>query len=90
MSWSISTASKNKEETLKEIRSQAVTASANYKPGTPEGDDIVAAVARVEALVAALVSSDNVNVSVSAYGSHSRTDAGITNASFSVSVGVAS
>jgi hypothetical protein len=88
MSWSISTASKNKEETLKEIRSQAVTASANYKPGTPEGDDIVAAVARVEALVAALVSSDNVNVS--AFGSHSRTDAGITNASFSVSVGVAS
>jgi hypothetical protein len=85
MSWSFS-ASGPKEEVLKNFRSQA--ASAPYKPGTPEGDDIVAAVARVEALAAALAPSEK--IAISAYGSHSTTSAGITSAQFSVNVAVAS
>ena len=47
MSWSIRYAG-TKEESLKNIRSQA--AGLPYKPGTLEGDDVVAAVARIEAL----------------------------------------
>ena len=85
MSWSIS-ASGPKEEALKTIRSQADGVS--YKPGTPEGDDVVAAVARIEALAAALAPSQT--VSLSAYGSHSTTHDGITNASLSVNVSKAS
>jgi len=81
MSWSIS-ANGPKDEALKTIRSQAEGQS--YKPGTPEGDDIVAAVARIEALAAVLAPSEK--VALSAYGSHSTTNGGITNASFSVSV----
>lgn len=83
MSWSIS-ASGPKSEALGYIRTQAATVP--YKPGTPEGDDVVAAVARVEALVAALAPSEK--VAVTAYGSHSTTDVGIVSASFSVSVSV--
>ena len=86
MSWSIS-ASGPKEEALKTIRSQADGVS--YKPGTPEGDDVVAAVARIEALANGLAPSEK--VAISAYGSHSTTSGGgITSASFSVNVSNAS
>jgi hypothetical protein len=85
MSWSVS-ANGPKEEALNTIRSQA--SGMSYKPGTPEGDDIVAAVARIEALAEALAPSEK--VALSAYGSHSTTSEGIVNASFSVSVSKAS
>jgi hypothetical protein len=85
MSWSIS-ASGPKDEAIATIRSQAEGQS--YKPGTPEGDDIVAAVARIEALAAALAPCEKVQLS--AYGSHSTTGAGISSASFAVSVSAAS
>jgi hypothetical protein len=81
MSWSIS-ANGPKDEALKTIRDQA--ANVPYKPGTPEGDDVVAAVARIEALAAALAPSEKVELS--AYGSHSTLNGGISSASFSVSV----
>lgn len=85
MSWSIN-GSGSKDDALKAIRSQA--AGQPYKPGTPEGDDVVTAVARIEALAAALAPS--AKVTLSAYGSHSMTSGGITAASFSVSVSNAS
>jgi hypothetical protein len=81
MSWSIS-ATGPKDESLEKIRNQAK--GTPYAPGTPEGDDIVAAVARIEALAAALAPSEKVELS--AYGSHSTTNGGISSASFSVSV----
>lgn len=81
MSWSIG-ASGPKDEVLKTIRTQAENVP--YKPGTPEGDDVVAAVARIEALAAALAPSETINAS--AYGSHSTVADGITSASFSVNV----
>jgi len=81
MSWSISAVGP-KEESLDKIRNQAKATP--YNPGNPEGDDIVAAVARIEALSAALAPSDRIEVS--AYGSHSTTNGGISSASFSVSV----
>lgn len=81
MSWSIG-ANDTKEKALETVRMQA--ANAPYKPGTPEGDDIVAAVARIEALANALAPSEK--VALSAYGSHSTTTDGISSASFSVSV----
>ena len=81
MSWSISYAG-TKEESLKYIRSQA--AGLPYKPGTPEGDDVVAAVARIEALAESLAPTER--VALSAYGSHSTTIGGISSASFSVDV----
>lgn len=83
MSWSIS-ANGPKNEALAHIRAQAT--GLTYKPGTPEGDDVVAAVARIEALAAALAPSEK--VALSAYGSHSTTDAGIVGAGFAVSVAV--
>jgi hypothetical protein len=85
MSWSIN-GNGPKDEALKTLRAQA--AGQPYKPGTPEGDDVVTAVARIEALAAALAPS--ANVTLSAYGSHSMTSGGITAASFSVSVSNAS
>ena len=85
MSWSISYEG-TKEESLKNIRSQA--AGLPYKPGTPEGDDVVAAVARIEALAESLAPSER--VALSAYGSHSTTSGGISSASFSVKVSTAS
>ena len=85
MSWSIS-GTGTKDEALAAIRSQA--ANVPYKPGTPEGDDVVAAVARIEALAAALAPS--AKVGLSAYGSHSVTQDGIASASFSVNVSNAS
>ena len=85
MSWSIS-ATGPKDEALKTIRTQADGIS--YKPGTPEGDDVVAAVGRIEALAAALAPSQKVQLS--AYGSHSTTSDGISSASFSVNVSNAS
>ena len=85
MSWSIS-ATGPKDEALKTIREQA--ANVPYKPGTPEGDDVVAALARIEGLAAALTPAEKVNLS--AYGSHSTTNGGITSASFSVNVSNAS
>ena len=85
MSWSIN-GNGPKDEALKTLRAQA--AGQPYKPGTPEGDDIVAAVARIEALAAALAPSEK--VALSAYGSHSTTSGGISNATFSVSVNNAS
>lgn len=85
MSWSIS-ATGTKDEALASIRKQV--ADAYYKPGTPEGDDIVSAGARIEALAAALSPSEKVNLN--AYGSHSVTGTGISSASFSVNVAVAS
>jgi len=84
MSWSIS-ASGPKDEALRTIREQA--ANVAYKPGTPEGDDVVAAVARIEALAVALAPSEKVNLG--AYGSHSTMIGGITNARFAVNVSVA-
>ena len=81
MSWSIS-GTGTKDEALKKIRDQA--AAQMYKPGTPEGDDIVAAVARIEALATALTPSEKVDLS--ANGSHSTTNGGITSANFSVRV----
>lgn len=80
MSWSIS-GSGSKSEALESIRSQA--ANTPYKPGTPQGDDLVAAVARIEALTAALGPSEK--VFLSAYGSHSTSSNGVNSASFSVS-----
>jgi hypothetical protein len=80
MSWSIS-ANGPKDEALAAIRSQA--SGQPYNPGTPEGDDIVAAVARIEALAGAIYSE---KVFLSAHGSHSTTPNGIARASFSVSV----
>jgi len=85
MSWSIS-ANGPKDEALKTIREQA--ANVPYKPGTPEGDDVVAAVARIVALVNALAPAQT--VALSAYGSHSTTQNGISSASFSVAVNKAS
>lgn len=85
MSWSIG-ANGPKDEALKSVRAQAENLP--YKPGTAEGDDVVAALARVEALAAALAPS--AKVVLSAYGSHSTTSDGITGASFSVSVNTAS
>jgi hypothetical protein len=89
MSWSIS-ATGTKAEALSAIRSQA--ANLTYKPGTPEGDDVVAAVARIEALAECLEPSAKVNLN--AYGSHSThsmtPQSGITSASFSVNVSIAS
>ena len=85
MSWSISYEG-TKEESLKNIRSQA--AGLPYKPGTPEGDDVVAAVARIEALAESLAPTERVELS--AYGSHSTTIGGISSASFSVKVSTAS
>jgi hypothetical protein len=64
------------------IRDQA--ANVPYKPGTPEGDDVVAAVASIERLAAALAPAKT--VALGAYGSHSTTQGGLTSASFSVSV----
>lgn len=83
MSWSIR-AEGPKDESLKAIRSQAD--GITYKPWTPEGDDAVAAVSRIEALAAVLVPSDK--VVLSAYGSHSSASAGaeITSASLTVDV----
>lgn len=81
MSWSIS-GTGTKDEALKLIRDQI--AGAYYKPGTPEGDDIVAAGARIEALVAAMAPAEKVELI--AYGSHSTTNGEILSASFSVSV----
>jgi len=86
MSWSIS-ATGPKDEALKAIHQQAD--GQPYKPGTLEGDDIVAAVARIEALANGLAPSEK--VAISAYGSHSTTSGGgITSASFSVNVSNAS
>jgi len=85
MSWSIN-ATGSKTEALAEIRSQV--AGISYKPGTPEGDDVVAAVARIEALTEALAPSEK--VSLRAYGSHSTTSEGISNASFTVTVSTVS
>lgn len=85
MSWSI-TATGPKEEALASIRSQA--SNVPYKPGTPEGDDVVSALARIEALAAALAPSEK--IALNAYGSHSTTEAGITSASVAVNVGTAS
>lgn len=81
MSWSIS-ATGPKTEALETIRAQA--AAVPYKPGTPEGDDVVAALARIEALAEALAPTEK--ISLSANGSHSTTSEGIVGASFSVSV----
>lgn len=81
MSWSI-TATDTKDAALASIRKQV--AEAYYKPGTPEGDDIVAAGARIEALANALAPAEK--VALNAYGSHSTTGGGISSASFSVSV----
>ena len=47
MSWSIS-ASGSKEEQPRPFAHKRY--GVPYKPGTPEGDDVVAAVARIEAL----------------------------------------
>jgi hypothetical protein len=85
MSWSIS-GTGPKDEALEKIRNQAKATP--YAPGTPEGDDIVAAVTRIEALAAALAPS--ATVALSAYGSHSTTSEGISSAIFTVSVGRAS
>lgn len=85
MSWSIS-GTGPKDDAIKMIRDQA--ANVPYKPGTPEGDDVVAAVARIEALAEALAPSER--VALSAYGSHSTTGDGISSASFTVSVAKAS
>ena len=85
MSWSIN-GNGPKDEVLATIRAQV--ASASYKPGTPEGDDIVAAAARIEALAAALAPSEK--IAASAYGSHSTRSDGISSASFSVSVSITS
>ena len=85
MSWSIS-AKGPKDEALKQIREQA--AGVSYKPGTPEGDDVVAAVARIEALAAVLAPS--ANVSLGAYGSHSTQSEGITSAQLAVNVSTSS
>lgn len=84
MSWSIG-ANGNKEDVLKTIKEQV--ANNTYRPGTPEGDDVVSAGARIEALLAALAPGQ---VKVNAYGSHSTTDSGITSATFTVSVSIAS
>ena len=81
MSWGIGNKGP-KEEALKEIRKQV--ANHPLKPGTPEGDDIVAALARIEALAAALAPSEMVDLG--AFGSHSTTNGGITSASFTVNV----
>lgn len=80
MSWSIS-ASGSKAEALKYVHSQAENMS--YKPGTLEGDDIVAAVGRIEKLVDAIAGDA---VTISAYGSHSTTQDGPTSTSFTVTV----
>ena len=84
MSWSIRYAG-TKEESLKNIRSQA--AGLPYKPGTLEGDDVVAAVARIEALAESLVPTERVVLSAS--GAHSTTSGGISSAGFAVSVSTA-
>jgi hypothetical protein len=85
MSWCIG-AKGPKDEALKNVRAQAEDLP--YKPGTPEGDDVVAALARVEALAAALAPSTEVRLS--AYGSHLTTSGKITAAGFAVNVNIVS
>lgn len=90
MSWSIG-AKGTKEDVKKQLALQVQSPLSAYA-GTPEADDIVAALARVFGLIDAIALGDTGygsivdGVQVSAYGSHSTGTRGRISGSFSVSV----
>lgn len=88
MSWSVM-ARGTKEHVAEQIATQLDGCLRNYPAGTAEGADIEACKGRILALVESLRTTEkDPHVKVSANGSHSTYDGGISSASFSVTIGI--
>lgn len=83
MSWSVATEG-TRDEVKAKLDETFAVAQRSYPPGTTEGDDVVAAKARVAAYLG--TRDGDKKVRVSAYGSHGVVDGRLVNASFTVTL----